>query len=237
MERPERDEERQVLEAVYANDVFSAEEDEEHGLRYHFRVVVGNGHAVLVDFLLPAAYPNESPPVYELRESFGSPIWIEAPFRQQLHEELLQVYRDYAMEGRGQPIVYQWIEHLQERLQEAFQELHHHHPQDDSQDDALVINQESHDITDETDIAPSPIIAKIEQKPTVPLPTLYSSEESIVDRKSIFIAHLAPITSLEEIQAVVEHLKSIPRISKATHPTILAYRFFGQPHGNSIDSI
>lgn len=47
----------------------------------------------------------------------------------------------------------------------------------------------------------------------------------ICDRKSKFIAHLAPASSEAEAHAAVRYLRSIKDIAAACHPTIWAYRF------------
>ncbi|KAG5490649.1 hypothetical protein JKF63_00771 [Porcisia hertigi] len=51
------------------------------------------------------------------------------------------------------------------------------------------------------------------------------SGEVIVDRRSQFVAHMAPVHSTDEVGEVVRHLRSIKKIACAAHPTIYAYRF------------
>ena len=54
-------------------------------------------------------------------------------------------------------------------------------------------------------------------------PTIYHSSHPLIDKKSVFIAHCASVSSLDEIDLVENHLKSDKKISKATH-NITAYR-------------
>ncbi|EPY30863.1 hypothetical protein STCU_01033 [Strigomonas culicis] len=51
------------------------------------------------------------------------------------------------------------------------------------------------------------------------------SSAPITDRKSKFVAHLAPVECLADVREVMRHLRSIKSIAIAAHPTIWAYRF------------
>ncbi|KAK7200578.1 Uncharacterized protein family UPF0029 [Novymonas esmeraldas] len=51
------------------------------------------------------------------------------------------------------------------------------------------------------------------------------SGDSIVDRRSRFVAHMARVHSVDEVREVVWHLRTIKSIACAAHPTIYAYRF------------
>lgn len=51
------------------------------------------------------------------------------------------------------------------------------------------------------------------------------SGDVIVDRRSRFVAHMACVHSLAEVQEVVAYLRSIKSIGSAAHPAIYAYRF------------
>lgn len=52
----------------------------------------------------------------------------------------------------------------------------------------------------------------------------------VVDRKSLFLAHVAPITCAEDVTAVVDALCMDPRIARATH-NICAWRFWHAASG------
>jgi hypothetical protein len=55
---------------------------------------------------------------------------------------------------------------------------------------------------------------------------LYTSEP-ITDRKSVFIGHACKINSPTDVSQIVNYLLSDRKISKATHPAMLAYRVRG----------
>jgi hypothetical protein len=44
------------------------------------------------------------------------------------------------------------------------------------------------------------------------------------ERKSVFQAHAAAVSTLGEVRAVLQHIASQPRIARATHPVMHAYR-------------
>ncbi|KAI9027258.1 hypothetical protein CLU79DRAFT_833179 [Phycomyces nitens] len=52
---------------------------------------------------------------------------------------------------------------------------------------------------------------------------IYSSKEPLVDRKSVFVAHVAQVQNVEEVRAVRARLLQNKKIAKATH-NIMAYR-------------
>lgn len=49
--------------------------------------------------------------------------------------------------------------------------------------------------------------------------------DAITDRKSKFLAHIASVTCMRDVLAVIEELRSLRWIACAAHPTIYAYRF------------
>jgi putative IMPACT (imprinted ancient) family translation regulator len=55
------------------------------------------------------------------------------------------------------------------------------------------------------------------------------SSEALVDRKSIFVAHVAEVHSVHEVKVVVAHLLQNKKIAKAAH-NILAYRIVLPDH-------
>eukprot|EP00842_Homolaphlyctis_polyrhiza_P000737 jgi/Hompol1/1664/HPOL_002740-RA len=60
-------------------------------------------------------------------------------------------------------------------------------------------------------------------------PDIHSSEIPLVDRKSIFVAHVATVTTVAQVQLVKQALLSNKRIARATH-NIAAYRIV-DPNG------
>ena len=44
------------------------------------------------------------------------------------------------------------------------------------------------------------------------------------ERKSVFQGHAAAVSSVEQVAAALEHIASLPRVARATHPCMYAYR-------------
>ena len=44
------------------------------------------------------------------------------------------------------------------------------------------------------------------------------------ERKSVFQAHVAPVASADEVRACLRHVLLLPRVARATHPLMFAYR-------------
>lgn len=56
-----------------------------------------------------------------------------------------------------------------------------------------------------------------------PVPEIYSSPEPLVDRRSVFVAHVAEVHSPSQVRAVIAKLLENKKVAKATH-NIMAYR-------------
>eukprot|EP00760_Papus_ankaliazontas_P031626 PhM_4_TR5369/c0_g1_i1/m.29140 len=57
-----------------------------------------------------------------------------------------------------------------------------------------------------------------------PVPEIITGEP-VKDRKSVFLPHIARVSSIEDVDAVVDELRSRRHICDATHPTMYCYRF------------
>jgi putative IMPACT (imprinted ancient) family translation regulator len=79
-----------------------------------------------------------------------------------------------------------------------------------------------------------PELEMVEEKPSYEMgpdgyailegcPTIYHSKEPLVERKSVFVAHCAKVTTLKQIKLVRKTLMSNKQVAKATH-NIAAYR-------------
>uniref|UniRef100_A0A7E4VEM3 UPF0029 domain-containing protein n=1 Tax=Panagrellus redivivus TaxID=6233 RepID=A0A7E4VEM3_PANRE len=68
--------------------------------------------------------------------------------------------------------------------------------------------------------------------PAVPVPEIYGTD-TLLDRKSVFQAHIARIDSKEQAMAVLDTLMSNTKIARATH-RIYAYRTFVTKDGRNL---
>ena len=108
--------------------------------------------------------------------------------------------------------MFEWIEFLRGRLIEKVEDINKTYdqpPQPDSFSDC--------DITDDPPV-PEDLQCLLPES----CPVIYHGEP-VTDRKSTFQAHVAEVTSVDQVTLVVQELKTSRKIATATH-NIVAYR-------------
>ena len=143
----------------------------------------------------------------------GSPvISLSAPFMsRECKNRLLSQLKQILDENPGEPVIYQWIERTRTFLREDSTTMMNSEPQ--TQTLAAV----------KTDVSES---SSTEAFSSVPI----CHGEPLVDRKSVFQAHVARVTDVKQAKKVISELKGDKKLSTATH-NISAYRISGGPHG------
>ncbi|KND02195.1 uncharacterized protein SPPG_02682 [Spizellomyces punctatus DAOM BR117] len=170
----------------------------------------------------PTTYPSDEPPYYELVAEWhnraGVAHGISESVRKKVDERLLDLFVP------GQVVVFEWIASLQEILEEAYGREDEREPDEPQSPPASI------QTTPLVHKPPSPISEPSEDGDTTfPMtlppdcPPITHSVNPVIDRKSIFIAHVAPIVSPADAATVVQALLSNKRIMRATH-NISAYR-------------
>ena len=144
---------------------------------------------------LPEEYPSKKPPVYEI-----SAPWMSRKVKSQMMSALDQIYD----ENRGESIIYQWIEKAREYL---FSDNI-----DDSKDSLVDL-----ETTSDQDTLQEESLTELDPCPEV------IHGEPLTDRRSAFQAHLAKVSSVQQVKQIVEVLKSNKKVATATH-NIVAYR-------------
>lgn len=151
---------------------------------------------------LPKDYPSKTPPSYEI-----SAPWMPRKLKSEMVASLDEIYE----ENHGESIIYVWIEKAKEYL---FKET-----SDDQEED--------NDTKQEFDFN-AYAGKKIQQPQSEPLIDILHGDP-VTDRRSAFQAHAARVTSIEEVNRVVDTLKSNKKIATATH-NIVAYRIITPPN-------
>lgn len=144
---------------------------------------------------LPPDYPSEAPPIYEIRAPWMNPGSKEA---------LANALEDYWCTHLGESILYDWVEIVQGflvRQERNMSEL----------GESLPVAVEQLTLDD----APPEVHHEDE-------PEIFHGE-TLVDRRSVFQAHLAAVTSPKQVDYVLATLKENKKIAEATH-NIWAYR-------------
>ncbi|CAK8681911.1 unnamed protein product [Clavelina lepadiformis] len=151
--------------------------------------------------VLPPTYPSYTAPKYELHAP-----WLKSHNRSTLQDKLDKVYQ----ENVGQSVLFMWVEAIREFVQEKL--------------DSVAAVQDAHER-----LSPK----MIEEDETVirePAPAIKHGEP-FTDRRSTFQAHLACVTTPQQVAAVRQELLQNRKISNATH-NIMAYRIFNDANSS-----
>ncbi|RDD44158.1 Protein IMPACT [Trichoplax sp. H2] len=185
--------------------------------------------------LLPVTYPTDNAPEYELTANF---------FSEEEHTEMCHALDTIYNDSGGEVILFQWVEKLRECLawkiekeNSIIQRRNYVASGSNSIDISTVYQSSGSDNEiesklDETDNAvnsapsTSAIISK-EENPEI------IHGEPIVDRKSVFQAHLAVVKCVSEVARMKDSLMEKRKIAHASH-NVLAYRIINEEHGTYI---
>ncbi|XP_043238156.1 protein IMPACT-like isoform X2 [Amphibalanus amphitrite] len=130
--------------------------------------------------------------------------WLRGDLRNTLAAHLDGIYCD----NIGSSILYLWIE----RVREFLEELQETAPDIEESVSSAAVSPPP---TIEADLSPCPEIIH---------------GECIVDRKSVFQAHCAPVVTVQQVHQVIASLKECRKIASATH-NMWAYRIQGAASG------
>lgn len=144
--------------------------------------------SVCLQVTLPEDYPSSSPPLFQLNAP-----WLRGDERCHVEGLLGEVYAS----GDGEPVIYACIERVREYLQKKSDGQGFSSPEIDLDAElAAAALLEDVAVGDTPDIAHGP---------------------PFVDRKSVFQAHVARVTSKEDAQRVMGSLLINKKIRNATH--------------------
>uniref|UniRef100_G3MPG5 RWD domain-containing protein n=1 Tax=Amblyomma maculatum TaxID=34609 RepID=G3MPG5_AMBMU len=163
----------------------------------------GNGDKLSFQVTLPAEYPSEAPPFYEI-----SAPWMS----QERKARLLAALDDHFYNHMGESILYDWIEIARKAVCEGPAEMRSVRVGDD---ETLEVVESFDQLVMEPDIPPSAIDFRGSLN--------IFHGDVLEDRRSVFQAHLAEVHAAREVEHVLNKLKTNRKIAEATH-NIWAYR-------------
>jgi len=210
-DREIQEEEVLALQAIYDHDFHI---DSNTRSTYHFTLRLDDDddadarspRLIVIEFHVPEQYPSASMPIYEITSVYCGTRKIEPHVRKEIDDQL------QAMFVPGEVVLFEWINWLKDYLEATYtkedEDVH-------SQVDEPVA---ANDVNEDTADSPEDEYAMDD----VDCPDIQSSD-ALVDRKSVFVAHVATVTSVDQVQAVRRRLLQNKKIAKATH-NILAYR-------------
>ncbi|KAG2181355.1 hypothetical protein INT43_008938 [Umbelopsis isabellina] len=206
-----QEEEVLALQAIYDQDfvVDSAQPNTFHfTLRLdHDQVNERSPRLVILDFHVPDSYPCTAMPVYEITSMYCGTHKISDDVRKHINDHLSTMFVP------GQVVLFEWIDWLKEFLESTYPE--------DAQSQSATEPQAEVSQKMQPDASMVATTATTEDE-LLDCPDIESGE-AIIDRKSVFVAHVAPVTSVDQVEVVRRKLLQNKKIAKATH-NILAYR-------------
>ncbi|CCI39916.1 unnamed protein product [Albugo candida] len=163
--------------------------------------------ALFVEF--PPTYPSVEAPIGRIHNSFG--------LKSEQCSWIIEKLKECFQQSKGQPCIYEWIEYIRETIVL---------PATDEQILSSDMNKE-----------PERKAVPLKSKMTRPRMSQYTRNlciekriapyiyhtDTIIDRKSVFQAHIVNVNSTEDVSAFIGVLLSDRKIARATH-NILAYR-------------
>ncbi|XP_064611142.1 protein IMPACT-like isoform X2 [Liolophura sinensis] len=173
---------------------------------------------VMLQIQMPPDYPSSAPPVYQLNAP-----WLRGDNRADLEASLQEIY----VENMGESIIYLWVEEIREFLKSGSWRS-----QDCSGEaDVTELELELDDLEvcgRDTDRWRREGLAGSHGGEDAGQDQLYTCPEikhgePLSDRKSKFMAHLAPVIHVSQVKIVLDKLKEDRKIAAATH-NIFAYR-------------
>ncbi|KAI8575188.1 hypothetical protein K450DRAFT_262951 [Umbelopsis ramanniana AG] len=209
-DRQAQEEEALVLESIYDQDFKINEAAPD---TYHFTLRLDeeasdnlrSPRLVVIDFHIPEAYPSSTMPVYEITSVYCGTQKIDASVREEIDTNFKTMFVP------GEVVLFEWINWLKEYLDATY-------PEEEQQQQEVQQPEDMETTNDVDDSTTSKIDSSLDDE----CPEIKSGE-SLIDRKSVFVGHVATVNSVEQVQAVRRKLLQNKKIAKATH-NILAYR-------------
>ncbi|CAG8483266.1 9481_t:CDS:1 [Acaulospora colombiana] len=167
-----------------------------------------SANTITLKFRFPHDYPSASPPIYEIASLYCGPLKIDDKMRNEIDERFKELFVP------GQVIIFEWVEWLRGFLSQKLAE---------GQLDETDIHSSQQNL-DSYQPEENP---NVEEQPSAHTTTIdcppITSGEPLEHKKSVFVAHLAPVHSIQEVQLVRDTLMLNKKVAKATH-NIMAYR-------------
>ncbi|KAJ3023628.1 hypothetical protein HKX48_002177 [Thoreauomyces humboldtii] len=206
-------EELLALEAIYDSDF--AHNADTSSLTLSFHPPPGK---VELTCHLPKAYPSSEMPCYEVTSHWTNRAGVSYGLPDSVRRLIDERLRDLFVPG--EVVIFEWVEALKFLLEEQYgtevQETEVRTATSPRKPSASAVEPGEADETEEMS-GSYPM--------TIPpnCPAIVHSLSPMVERKSIFVAHVAAITSLDDVCLVMAALRTNKRIARATH-NIMAYR-------------
>jgi hypothetical protein len=193
-------EELWVIRAIFGDSILQRDEHHStlHQTAYLLSIDLGDDRVMVLRLFFPSTYPSADCPVFEVTSLYCGSTKIDTSMVDTIQHRFQTLFQP------GQVVLYDWIQWLREYIQGHIKE----------KPTAVAAS-----------VVPTPLlILEKEEEETIAdaLPSIFSSDP-LVDRKSVFVAHVAAVKSPKHVNQVMAALLANKKIARATH-NIMAYR-------------
>ncbi|KAI9027557.1 ribosomal protein S5 domain 2-type protein [Phycomyces nitens] len=232
-DREEQNEEVLALEAIFGPEVFQKDQQSpDNAFIYtlnldEHQVDLKSPRVFVVRFFLPPSYPRTDMPFYEICSVYFGQMKVD----QSMVNDINRGFKDLFQPG--QVVLFEWTSWLREYLEsKSLNDSQDMNKLSDTLNDTHVTldreseKEEESEEEEATNDMDRPTVRSCQSgllASTEPVPEIQSSIEPLVDRKSVFVAHVATVYNASQVRAVVSKLLENKKIAKATH-NIMAYR-------------
>ncbi|RIA89023.1 ribosomal protein S5 domain 2-type protein [Glomus cerebriforme] len=170
-------------------------------------------------FYFPPEYPSSDPPRFEIKSLYCGTLKIDQNIKDDIEKNFKQLFIP------GEVVIFSWIEWLQDYIINKLKnyeievvtktsKIQSEHQKSEKESTTNVINTEE----------------QLDEK--IECPQIVHGDQ-FEHKKSIFVAHLAPVYNIQQVQLVRSTLLLDKKIAKATH-NIMAYRIVQKNEENDI---
>ncbi|KAI7865511.1 ribosomal protein S5 domain 2-type protein [Spinellus fusiger] len=225
-----QEEECLALEAIFGPEAFSKDTSATNAYLCTLHLDQDQPHlksprVFVMRLFLPASYPSHDMPMFEIVSVYFGAYKIDTATYETMTAAFTQLFVP------GSVVVFEWLTWLRDYLEQWTVETGETHSKDkkDTEDmekqDFLLPLEEKQEEQEEAYGVDRPTMRSVGMKLSSPIqaPEIHSSSDPLVDRKSVFIAHIATVHDTHQVRAVIAKLLENKKIARATH-NIMAYR-------------
>eukprot|EP00112_Aurelia_sp_Birch-Aquarium-sp1_P005689 Seg1646.9 transcript_id=Seg1646.9/GoldUCD/mRNA.D3Y31 product="Protein IMPACT" protein_id=Seg1646.9/GoldUCD/D3Y31 len=227
-----QEDEIEALSSIYGDD-FDIQDENDNSFEIRVCCEENDWWSLTLHVVMPQSYPENEPPIYEVFSECLRDVDLD-----RLDKELEEIWGEH----KGDSVVYLWVERCREILcevktaakqiegdQKLAKQIHNDDElyEDLMQERSFTVEVEKDVIALEVETTNRKRGAKKEA--ILEIPEIVSGEP-IIDRKSIFQAHVAQVLSEGQVKQVIVKLKENRKVARASH-NIMAYRIEGSREG------
>ncbi|CEG77969.1 Putative Impact family protein [Rhizopus microsporus] len=178
-------------------------------------------------FFLPPTYPMQDMPIYEVSSIYCGAKKVDDTLLDAIDQGFTSLFEP------TQIVLFEWISWLREFLEQHVEKSHSFDQQvyamqqlsiEEKEEDQIKEQKEGQIEEQEEDQGHDrPMVRALMGSHFNESPPKIFSSEPLIDRKSVFVAHVAKVDNIHQVKLVISCLLENKKIAKATH-NILAYR-------------